>query len=932
MAYTENAVVRLEALARVAKGDWWDRIWAEMCFAREMIAADGTLPQAEWDAAAESLCAAFAADGAVTRGAVLAAEAKMPALSAAAKEYKIILAAHAHIDMNWMWGYHETVSVTLETFRTMLRLMEEYPEFTYSQSQASTYRIVEKHEPEMLGEIRKRVQEGRWEVTASDWVEADKNMTSAESCIQHLIQTKMYLNKLFDLPMESFDFCFEPDTFGHNANIPLILSQGGIKYYYHCRGNDTEVLYNWRSPSGDALLVYREPDWYLGSVNKQMAARLPRQCRDCGSPKIGLEVYGVGDHGGGPTRADLNLLREMQTWPVYPVLQFGTFRAFFREVETARVNYPVLTGEQNFVFTGCYTSQSRIKLANRVSEQKLGEASALRAMANVLTGQNVPSTALDEAWRNTLFNHFHDILPGSGVLETREHAMGLFQETVAMTGGVSSSAMRAINHAIDTSALLPESGDMDKDESEGAGTGLGLENYGLPRVGRGGGKSRAFTVFNPTAADKHEVVALTVFDWPYDKARLAVTNASGQPVRFSVSALSLDYGKDTRYWGHTYFDVLVDAEVKALGYETFVLTEGAPVATALSFPPDQRVNRIPEYVLENEHIRATFASENFAIVSLVDKAANKELLRGAGGLHYAHEDCRSMSAWTTGRFTRNEILRGDADNVRLHKDGLRKFLQYTMRFEHSVAKVTISLDEGSRMLQYHVECDWREFGSHRAGVPALRFELPLEEVTKAYAYDIPFGVVMRAGMDDEVPGLSFGAALSEEASNVMLCAKAKYGFRGHDDTLALALIRGSYDPDPYPENYRHEIEFAVGVPPCGCAEELLKMAYGYNNGLVYAANDAHAGSLPPSGSVLSVAGEGIRVDSIAPTRDGEGIVIRLFNTTDAPKRAAVEFAAEIQSAYVADYMETQTADAAVSGRKVKADVAAIGFVNLVVQL
>jgi len=926
-------MARWEALARVAKGDWWERIHAELSFAREMLAVDTNLDKAEWDAAAAVILTAYAEEGAVTKSAVLTAEAKMPKLALAAKAYKVYLIAHAHIDMNWMWGYHETASVTVETFRTMLKLMEEYPDFTFAQSQASVYRIVERHEPAMLDEIRRRVKEGRWEITASDWVEADKNMTSAESCIQHLIQTKTYLSGLFDLPMDSFDFCFEPDTFGHNANIPLVLAQGGIKYYYHCRGNGgSEVLYNWESKSGDKLLVFREPDWYNADANKMLAVRLPGQCAECGSPKVGLEVYGVGDHGGGPTRRDINTFIDMQSWPVYPVLQFGTFREFFRDVEGARDNYPTLSNELNFVFTGCYTSQSRIKFANRTSERTLVEAAALRAMANGFGEENVPSAQLDEAWRNTLFNHFHDILPGSGVIETREYAMGLFQEASAIINGTASTAMRQISNRIDTSVFLPEEDATCRDRSEGAGAGLGAKDYGMPRVERGRGKSRAYTVFNATAADKKELVLLTILDWPYDRNRLVVTDSTGNALRFEVSDINMEHGRDIWYWGHSYFDLVVEAEVPAMGYTTVLVTEDTTAAPSIHRPSDPRVNVQPQYVLENEYIRAEFATENFALVSLTDKLTGKELLRGAGGLMYALENCQNMSSWTTGRFARKALLGHETENVRLHTSGLQKWLRYDVKFENSWATVTVSLDDKSRMLAYSVVCDWREFGESGKTVPALRFELPLAGKAEKYLYDIPCGVVARDGIDDEVPGLRFGAAVIAASPAVMLAAKTKYGYRGYDDTLGLALIRSSYDPDPYPENYRHTIEFAVGVSPCACAETLLSMADGYNNALVYTSTNAHKGDLPASASLLSLCGEALLMDSAAPTRDGSGLVLRLYNTSDEVKAAKLTFTADVKAAFLADYMEAKVMDAAVSGKEVTVPVPAFGLVNVVVKL
>ena len=139
-------------------------------------------------------------NGVLTNSACDHAEKILLPLSPDAKEYKLILAGHAHIDMNWMWSWHETVAATLATFRTMLRIMDEYPDFCFSQSQGAVYKIVEDFEPEMMKKIKARIAEGRWEVTASAWVETDKNMPSTESLIKHIkyIQTcrKSFLLKI----------------------------------------------------------------------------------------------------------------------------------------------------------------------------------------------------------------------------------------------------------------------------------------------------------------------------------------------------------------------------------------------------------------------------------------------------------------------------------------------------------------------------------------------------------------------------------------------------------------------------------------------------------------------------------------------------------------------------------------------------------------
>ena len=172
-------------------------------------------------------------DGVITNTTVADTEEILSEFKPIAKSYKELFISHAHIDMNWMWGYNETASVTIDTFRTVLKLMEEYPEFTFMQSQASTYEIIEKFAPEMLEEIKKRVSEGRWEVTAAEWVEPDKNMPNGESLARQILRAKKYITKLLGISADSLCIDFVPDTFGHNANVPEILADAGIKYMYH---------------------------------------------------------------------------------------------------------------------------------------------------------------------------------------------------------------------------------------------------------------------------------------------------------------------------------------------------------------------------------------------------------------------------------------------------------------------------------------------------------------------------------------------------------------------------------------------------------------------------------------------------------------------------------------------------------------------------
>ena len=173
------------------------RIISELEFALKLDGANENRFSGDISAALDIAEAALKEEGVLTKSACEAAEARLMPLAPAAKEYSLILCAHAHIDMNWMWGWNETVAAALSTFRTMLDLMDEYPGFTYSQSQTSVYRLVEEYDPELMERIKARIAEGRWEITSSAWVETDKNMPNGESLLNTIKYTRDYLEQVW---------------------------------------------------------------------------------------------------------------------------------------------------------------------------------------------------------------------------------------------------------------------------------------------------------------------------------------------------------------------------------------------------------------------------------------------------------------------------------------------------------------------------------------------------------------------------------------------------------------------------------------------------------------------------------------------------------------------------------------------------------------
>lgn len=928
-------LLRLQAAGE--QGYWGKRIVSELEYAYQLSRTQDQRYDHLLDSAIQFINREYSAAGTITKQTVLKAEEMLREISAEAKKYQMICAAHAHIDMNWMWRWDETVAISLDTFRTMLDLMKEYPDFTFSQSQASVYKIVEDYAPEMLEEIKARVKEGRWEVTASTWVEADKNIPNGESMARHILYTKRYLSRLLDIEPDSLNLDFEPDTFGHSINVPEILARGGVKYYYHCRGAEGHNLLRWVAPSGRSIIVYREPFWYNAAIEPEMTLYIPQFCQQYGLNSA-LRVYGVGDHGGGPTRQDIEKIRDMNTWPIFPTIKFGTFREYFGLVEKVADKLPEVKGERNFVFTGCYTSQSRIKKANRVAEGALSEAEAFGTMASLATGAAYRGEALARAWQNVLFNQFHDIIPGSGVVDTREYAMGLFQETMAIAGSSKKLALQSIASQVDTSGLIIEE-DISGEVSEGAGVGFGVESFKISQASRGAGKTRIFHIFNPSLHCRKEPVEIVVWNWKGDLDRIVFQDGAGNIVNHQL----LDRGFN-HYWGHHYVRVLVEVEIPACGYRTYVMREKDEFKDEVQYPNYPRLEEPENLVLENEFIRAAFDSRSCALISLVDKKTGQELVdqnRCGGVFRLIQEDTiKGMTAWRVGRYMSIQPLGENLTITGIDRGALRQTLSYEMKFASSKMKVNISLDCNSPRLNYSVECDWQEIGKPGVNVPQLNFYLPVNYDCVFYKYDVPFGVIERQPMDMDVPANSWmlGVPANSNASRVLLVTDSKNGFRGFDNSLAVTLIRSSYDPDPYPEVGIHKFNLAICVDSGSTNKELIEIAYDYNHPLSVISDRAHAGTLPLTKSFLALEGGSVVASAVKMPEERNNdreMIIRVYETEGKESQVSLSCFCDIEAARLVDLNEKAVDSdlpVKVAGNKVTFSVEPFSVASLYVKL
>ncbi|MCX7800638.1 MAG: hypothetical protein N2109_09875 [Fimbriimonadales bacterium] len=930
------------------------RAEVQLRFARNYAGIQPEPRRSEWlelAARAEALLDALPADPQALAEGLRQAEGLLAPVGRAAKGHTVWCVGHGHIDMNWMWSWPETVAATHDTFASVLRLMREVPDLTYSQSQASVYDLVERHFPEMFEEIRQRVAEGRWEVTAVHWVEGDKNLASGEALCRHLLLTRRYFQEKFGLQPEDVPIDWEPDTFGHANTIPSFLARAGVRYYYCCRpgggdghvrtGSERPPVFWWQAPDGSRVLVNYEQTWYNSYVliGEDIAEPLVRFVQRTGF-RDWMNVYGLGNHGGGPTRAEVAYLLEMREWPIYPNVRFGTVKGYLdgllRQAEEEGIPIPVLDHELNFEFTGCYTSQSLIKQANRFAENQLLEAEALATMASRLEGMPYPADRLREAWTKALFNHFHDILPGSGVRETREHAMGNFQDAAAACGAVKRRAGNRLFSGIDTASLLPDdaNGRAERERiARGeanplfeAGPGCDSGVTGFSMAATGGRWFRPFVLFNPCAWDRRDVVVVRIYDPEFDVRRLVARDADGR----CEPALLLEEGD---YWGHRFARVAFVAEVPALGYATVLLGEGSSDLGG--------VEGGPWAFMVDGSTRVAFDRHGSGLSELSDPSWMRPLATPHGPRfgewRFVEELPQGMNAWVLGGLLHQgqPLKTLGADWLCNGRIGL---VRRRLEVPGTASRVELIgwVAAGVPGVRFQAEIDWREIGDGRR-TPSLVVGFPLPDRAAGAVYETPFGSVWRPSYDGaEVPSLRFAHPVPpiDGGGGYTLVQDCKYGHALRDEPtpeLTLRMVRSSHEPDHAPEVAKTTVRYGViphADPPSRA--DLARLGAAFNHPILAFPAEMAEGSKPCRRSWLRCETDNVLATCLKAAEDGRGTIVRLTETEGTAAAARLRLDPCLGSrAETVDLLERPTAgSAAIRDGVLEAEVPAHGIVTL----
>lgn len=394
---------------------------------------------------------------------------------------KVHLIGNAHLDPVWLWRWPEGCSEVLSTFRSALDRLKEYPDYVFTCAGAQYYEWVEQLDPEMFEEIRARVQEGRWVLVGGWRIQPDCNLPSAESFARQALYSQRYYLEKFG---RTARVGYNVDSFGHSAALPQLLRQSGLSAYVFMRPSLPDEKrfpfearsFLWRGADGTCLPTYRVPEPYCSSPFERVVEKARAEAELAQGQPV-MSFYGVGNHGGGPTKRNLDALSGLIASSAPGEYGYSSPDAFFEALDVQAL--PVLEDELLHHASGCYSALSQIKRLNRMAEERLGAAEKYLTLAQAL-GYPMDFSPMARAWRVVCFHQFHDVLGGCILRDAYEDAVR------ALSGAVF-QADEAANQALQTLAWHIDTGEPTGGKAE---TLLWTGEAGTP-----------LTLFNPTAQE-----------------------------------------------------------------------------------------------------------------------------------------------------------------------------------------------------------------------------------------------------------------------------------------------------------------------------------------------------------------------------------------------------------------------------------------------
>ena len=775
----------------------------------------------------------------------------------------------SHLDFDWLWTRGETVRKTARTVSSALRMLESYPSATFSFSQPAQYDLLQTQYPGLFKQVRQRVLEGRWEPIGAAWVEHDAQLLSGESLVRQIQFGKKYWKEAFGVDST---VAWLPDSFGFNGNLPQILQKAGVTYFYTAklRWNDSTTFphtsFWWEGIDGTRILSHVSPL----NVGAEIAPRDLHITSGEFSPErsfdAALHVFGHGDGGGGVSAVQLERISILKNIAGISPLQLTTVRNFFADAELHGKELPVWKGELYLEkHRGVFSNLAWMKKEVRTVERLLYQAESLATLALVVgQSKKYPAKALQDAWRRLLTNQFHDLIGGTSIQDAYKGVRAELESTAA-----------------DVNALIEASA------------------KSFIRPAKTGNKEFHFTVFNPAGHTRSEYVEVS---FKSSAKHFSVINEIG------TTGLSQLVAHDKK-------TVTLLVFIEALAPFSFANY------TVLSMEPSAAANsgtdwKIGTHGIETPIYRIRFDNKG-TLSSVYDKKIRKELIvkgKRANLLQCYRDMPKEWEAWDIDSdFDRHRVDILSLKGLKFVESGP---LRATVRLEFKSVNGSsivqrIRLYHAVQRIDFQTNVQWKE------EQVLLKVIFPVNVKSNWATYEIPFGAIRRSTKHKtdedkakfEVPALQW-ADLSDQKFGVSVLNDSKHGYDAKDGTLRLTLLRSAravHLTDPknrteasVPDQGEHSFTYSLYSHGGDWRKGSTVLAARSLNLPLAVFASASGMKLPP---LVQSSRPNIVVSAIKKAEEGEGIVLRVYESNGEQTDCVLTFAATVKSAEETDLLE-----------------------------
>ncbi|NLV91486.1 MAG: alpha-mannosidase [Firmicutes bacterium] len=759
---------------------------------------------------------------------------------------EIFAVGNAHLDPVWLWQWGEGLQAARATFQSALDRIAEHDEFVFTCAGSGIYQWIEITDPQMFREIQRAVEEGRWVLVGGWWLQPDCNIPSGESFVRHSLYGQRYL-------LEKFGRCatvgYNVDSFGHSWSLPQILRKSGMDSYVFMRPGPHENpdipgrLFRWEGLDGSSVLAFQIPYQY-NLEGERLAQRWEDIVEEANDQQPMMLFYGVGNHGGGPTKASIAFLDEKKKGDEVS-LRFSSPEEYFARVRKLGITPPVYPNELQHHASGCYSVHSEIKRDNRQAEAALEAAEKWAVIAAANTEYAYPAQELTRAWQGVLFNQFHDIMAGTSLESAYIQAKNLHGYALQLGDEVGEFARQAIAGQIDTT-----------------------RQEGVPLI-----------LWNSTSWPRTEVVTAEL---QWREQEIEVVDLEGNPIPTQVMAPEAAIAPGSRV------KIAFPATVPALGYRGYW---AVPKVRTTGNDPSAVIVRTNG--MENQYLRVEFDVATGALISLFDKTLGLEMLASPGRAVVCDDD---SDTWSHGVFSfPNQVGQFDGAEVRIMEAGpVRGRIRIITKFQNSTLRQDYILAAGCRYLDCQATIDWRE--QHQL----MKLTFPVNVTEPTATYEIAYGHITRPCDGEEEPGqrwvdLTGTHRASGTTCGLTLANDCKYSFDITDSEIRMTVLRSPAYAHHIPRRLEpgDEVEY-IDQGQQRFAYRLLPHRGGISSGefsapragvelnspLVVREDYRHSGPLAPEASFGSTSQPQVHLAVVKQAEDGQqAIVIRAWETS-----------------------------------------------------